>query len=208
MLVLFALLVIGLVPTTTAYWPVATWTRWSRPIQGTSAAPGFPVRCFWTADKNSGPDWVVGEAVISYISLVGSYVWNLARFFDTSRGWIRLWGRCKLETAMEEAMRRQVRCKSFGWSAWLKYRAVMQCYFTFVVVWEVAESFMTTICILVFVLAWGSVKLIVPVTLVPLDVREAERQMGFGQILPLLLLLQPALAVVAFWVGMSLRSAR
>src|SRR3569833_1739889 len=92
MLVLFALLVIGLVPTTTAYRPVATWTRWSRPIQGTSAATGFPDRCFWTADKNSGPDWVVGEAVISYISLVGSYVWNLARNNNTSRKKKRLWG--------------------------------------------------------------------------------------------------------------------
>lgn len=64
---------------------------------------------------------------------------------------------------------------------------------------EVFEAFMTTMLLLAYALAWGTLKLMV--NRQSEERLEEELEMGFGQNLPLLLLAQPALATLEILLG-------
>ncbi|WQF80805.1 hypothetical protein CDEST_05819 [Colletotrichum destructivum] len=139
----------------------------------------IPVRCFWDASRSfSGTEMRLsqnGDSLLSFLTLISAFVWKLCQFFDGSR---------------KQA----------------KYKIIASFYVSFVALMELLDSFMMTIGMLACALAWGTVQLLsfrhgpkedhgmgMGSTTVDLD---AEREMGFGQMLPLLLLTQPLLAVL------------
>ncbi|USW52867.1 hypothetical protein Slin15195_G061860 [Septoria linicola] len=63
---------------------------------------------------------------------------------------------------------------------------------------DVLESFSTTNLVLLFALTWGTVQIIIPRAWLVMDIQSAEK-LTFGQVLPLLLLLQPVLAIIAHY---------
>ncbi len=217
MLLLFGLLAAALIPTTSARWSLALkglpGEVYLRPYPAGASSTrrqGTPMRCFWFRSDPPGDTYFSpwngyygrnSEAILSYVSLVCVYAWRLSQFFDTSRSWMHLWGRAKPESALETAARRVLRSQPFGWWAWLKYRLLVQVYVLFVACAVFVGSFMTTVLTLGFILLWGTSQLYWLGPRVPGDVEAAQRQMGFGQILPLVLLLQPVLVAVTFSTG-------
>ncbi|KAK8093590.1 hypothetical protein PG997_000275 [Apiospora hydei] len=165
--------------------------------------PATPVRCQWIARKIP----TVGSSMntfVSYLTLVGTFFWKLGQFPDRSRGWLHFWGRAWLECAMETAARHSLQTRlRTPWSM-AKYRAITTFYVIFVAHMELLESFMFTITLLAYTLVWGTVNLTqrtevtYPYGLESFggELDEAEKEMGFGQILALLLLAQPVLAAL------------
>lgn len=182
-------------------------------IAAEDAPSQTPARCLWRSSRF--PEYIYSfsssndltnknytdySSIVSYITLITSYLWKLAQQFRGSRNWVRTWGCAVPEAVLESAMKRCLldKSKSYGVkSLWLraKYRLLSYLYI-FLVVWvELLDSFFATILLLLFTLTWGTVKLVLPRT-TPYSLPSGEDQMTFGQLLPLLLLLQPALAIL------------
>ncbi|KAK8129272.1 hypothetical protein PG999_001652 [Apiospora kogelbergensis] len=176
-----------------ALWPTAMFPE----------NPTMPVRCLWKARAYSTSEvsYFINTSV-SYITLVGTFVWKLSQFSGRSREWIRYWGRASVECALEKAARQLLQTKHPTLWTRASYRALTTLYIVFVAHLELLESFMFTITLLTYTLVWGTLHLVIRdkdtygshVANNELD--EAEKEMGFGQILPLLLLAQPALAAL------------
>ncbi|TQN63982.1 hypothetical protein CSHISOI_11440 [Colletotrichum shisoi] len=186
--VVFALLVGALVPTSSSAWY--------------KLSGAIPVRCFWDASRSfSGTGMNLsqnGDSLLSFLTLIGAFVWKLCQFFDGSRKQVRFWGRARFECQLERWARRTIQTRPQSFSSKAKYKTIASFYVSFVALMELLDSFMMTIGMLACALAWGTVQLLsfrhgpkedhgmgMGNTTVDLD---AEREMGFGQMLPLLLL--------------------
>ncbi|KAK8106806.1 uncharacterized protein PG998_008819 [Apiospora kogelbergensis] len=176
-----------------ALWPMAMFPE----------DPAMPVRCLWKVGGASNSD--VGNYVntsVSYLTLVGTFVWKLSQFSDRTRGWIRYRGMASWECALEKAARRLLQAKNPTIWTKTRHRLLTTFYIVLVAHLELLDSFMFTITVLTYTLVWGTLHLVIrgknahgyKVTSNELD--EAEKEMGFGQILALLLLAQPALAAL------------
>ncbi|KAK0374281.1 hypothetical protein CLIM01_08343 [Colletotrichum limetticola] len=183
-ILILGLLLVALVPTVSSKWR--------------SMQPGLPVRCFWDTrtygSKKHRDSW------ISYVSLIGAFAWKLCQFFDSSRDWVRFWGRSQLEYFLEMAAKRTLQ-KPPGWRKRALYKAIISIYIVSVAWLELLESFMLTLFLLAFTLAWGTFQLFSSKSQVGKEIRSAEREMGFGQLLPVLLLSQPVFVALQLYLG-------
>lgn len=71
---------------------------------------------------------------------------------------------------------------------------------------ETLESSLASMLLLFFALAWGTLQILLPrqtMNYYHPQVNESEARLSFGQLLPLLLLLQPILAIIEHSAGMN-----
>ncbi|KAK7920161.1 hypothetical protein PG985_008183 [Apiospora marii] len=193
LIVLLCAILLVFVLLVAALWPTAMFPE----------NPAMPVRCLWKAREYAISDvsYFINTSV-SYITLVSTFIWKLSQFSDRSREWLRFWGRASLECAMETAARRSLQTRPFTVWSNANHRAITTLYIVFVAHMELLESFMFTITLLAYTLVWGTLHLVMHDNdtsnskLSRSELDEAERDMGFGRILALLLLAQPALAAL------------
>ena len=193
MTVLLDLLISALVPTVSLYW------AWAVQHHYDNHGLGIPARCFW---RYAGRGGLNVDASFSLALLIGSYIWKVGQLFDTSRYKLRKWFRSSAEWGLE------MMAKSFlnkGTKMTFRdrasFRAIAVVYVPLMAVCEFVESFSASLCLLSTGLVWGSIQVFYLRGLAPAPVKTAESTWGFGQLLPLLLLLQPIVAIMEHSYG-------
>lgn len=144
----------------------------------------------------SGPKWNL-EAFVSYAILFFGYSWRVSQAFNPSRGWIRIWLTIKPVLLLERVARRLAsRTPKRLTLAWFVLKLVTFWFIVLVACIEVVQSFMTILFFLFLSLLWGTAQIINVRNLADVSVRQGENQLSFGQLLALLLLIQPLTTVV------------
>lgn len=178
MILILGLLFAAMVPTAS--------TKWLQ-------EPGMPVRCLWDTYPY-GVD-LYSDFWLSYVTLFGAFIWKISHLFDSSRKWLLFWGRARVECFFEKTARRTLQ-KPQSRITRAKFRMLATTYVILVAYMELLECFMFTIFLLAFTLVWGTIQLFWT-----LPVQPAELEMGFGQLLPILLLVQPVFVAVQMYLG-------
>lgn len=171
----------------------------------------IPAKCFW--HRRYRKDTAVDPDIpLSYIFLLGAYIWKLGQLFDRSRSLARLWLRAKPEAATERLLQRWAEDARLDgdqassceaplrmWLRRLRYKLLLTWYVVFVVYAELAESFLATVLYLVMSLVWGMLNIFKTFSyaddMALSDERTVEMRLTFGQLVPLFLLLLPVLLI-------------
>lgn len=199
MLVLLILLIAALVPTVGGNWFWIMWPTFSE-VNLTHSGLGVSAHCLW--DTLARWQYIAPynvNAVCSYVILILSYTWKLSQLRAGSRRSLRQWLRSTPEWLLErlalqilgpaEDVNRSFRRR-------VLFRVVAVIYLPFVALFEFLESFLASLWLLTLGLVWGSLQIFLTRRDVGDDILVKESRWGFGQILPVMLLLQPAAAVV------------
>ena len=228
MLLLLALLIPALAPSVSPLW-VNTPAMLPHSSLGSSTAyfhtgPAVPTRCFY--GFGYGDDWhpykdfrfreayfryirsagsfegyVALPAIISYTTLICSYIWKLTQLFDQSLSWFRRMIRYMPEAKLELAAKRVLlRHEKSTWNDLCIYFVIKLGYLAFCLLADILDSFAMTNLVLFFTLTWGTLQVSLPHAWL-IQTTRTEESLSFGQILPLLLLLQPVVAVLAHFAG-------
>ncbi|KAF7189400.1 Elsinochromes biosynthesis cluster protein HP1 [Pseudocercospora fuligena] len=199
MLTLLLMLLIALVPSVSNDWNVVT--IWARPQDhgqgGTNTAFAAPANCFWGQAYGDG---VNPDAVLSFILLFISYLWKMGgmfmpvrrRFANNFRNPID----CTLE-AMLSGIARSYEKKGGRRRLWA-FRGGLAIYLPITALLETLGSFSAALWLSVLGLIYGIMQIIIPRELmqqVNPQLGEDESKLGFGQLMPLILLVQPLGAV-------------
>lgn len=217
MLCILAMLVAALVPTMNDLWYISFFLVISAEAGDPAAWHSMiatPAKCFWKREvlfRDFEDIWystsnLYHPPLVTSIFLVSTYALKISHMFDRSRKWMTFWGRAHIETALEVVARRNLqhsaaRNRILYIKSRILHKVVIRTYVIYVLAAELLDSVMATILGLVTILAWGTMNLIKPSTKVSPAVKTGEREMGFGQILPLLLLLQPIFVVIQLFFG-------
>lgn len=203
--ILFMMLLVSLVPTLNGKWSYAA----SR-----NSAGGIPARCFWLPQSyklmHDSP-WqhqasgylstrVSPVACISMILLMGSYFWKISSIFESSRRKVYRIYRAYPEYILERIL---------VWEATRKhhvhflrrpiYKMALASYVLLEALCGVGESFSASLWFVFLTLLWGTMQVALPkfkrieggINAHVLN----ENAMGFGQIVPLVLLVLPMAAI-------------
>lgn len=216
MLCILAMLVAALVPTMNDLWYMSFY--FVEPIESDylpnwNSVIATPAKCFWKRgvflryfERIYSTSNLYHPPLVTSIFLVSTYALKVSHMFDRSRNWTNLRGRARIETALEVVARRNLqhsaaRNRISYIKSRILHKVVIRTYVLYVLAAELLDSVMATILGLVTILAWGTMNLIIPSTKVDPNMQRWEREMGFGQILPLLLLLQPIFVVIQLFFG-------
>lgn len=191
MTILFVLL-------TTAMWPLR---RRSVPL-------GTPVKCLWVSRpwnahlESAEATALNPDRIISVIMLCGAFIWKMSQLFSSSRGWVRRWLVAEPQAATERLMRRVLlshRPERFTRPAYL----LLTFFHIIAAVYpDMTESFAAVIVYLCIALPWGTLCIFRDRSGVYDDVKAGEATLTFGQLVPLFLLVLPALAAINIY-GLS-----
>jgi hypothetical protein len=189
MLTLFAMLVIGVVPTISNDWGILWWNSMLEGRTGWA----IPASCFW--GKLWG-DGVSPDAPLGFIILIMSYISKMGAIFDCTHKSYHNYIRDPLEqslfaTLRAIAMRYDSRGRTRLW-LWV-FRLILGIALPLLTILEVAASFAASIWLSVANLAYGTMQIVIPRRqMLPLVVLGSnENAWGFGQLVPLILLIQP-----------------
>ena len=182
MTVLLLLLLAALVPTVSKSWSDAM-SDWQ---YGTSY--GVRAYCFWEV-AGEGPTNL--NAPFSFGLLILSYSWKIAQLKDKTRCKLRKYFRCAPEWALERLAVRELTANHRT-----RYRVVALMYVSFVAGCEFIESFSACLWLVSIGLLWGSIQIFMPRGAVGPHIRSEESVWSFGQMLPLLFLIQPAATII------------
>lgn len=187
MMTLFAMLVIGLVPTISNDWGIFEWDGM---VPGRT---GWAIRanCFWGKlyDDGVGPD-----APLGFIILIFSYVWKVGSLFPamTAAYYNRVRGPLEgtmLSILAAPAVRYRRAGRSWFW-LWV-YRLALGLLLPLLTMLEVGDSFAASLWLCLLSLLYGTIQIFVPRNqMLPLT-GSSENSWGFGQLVPLILLVQP-----------------
>lgn len=200
MLILFVMLVTALVPITREYWATALGRGMNPNTEQRIYCMQLPARCFWRPQlaqpnvESPVDDQVGPDGVMSYLLLVVSYAWKVSTLFERCRRGVEQWTRTKPLRTLETQLKR---ARWHRHSVWVKtrYSLLVSTYVTLLAMVDFSRSFAASLWIVTVGLIWGSLHLWVPRRYLPADVRNQESTWGFGQILPMMLLLLPLLAI-------------
>lgn len=189
--VLFILLFIALCLTASTKWPTSI-----------DAAYTFDANavCTW---KDGNLDKWRGDTIFALLILSLGYIFRLCKVFATSSNFCRLWLRTKPEDALKRAFLRLhlgadnsrstsacTLCKVVSWLILATYLYLRAFY-------DILESLLIELIWMTLSLLWGFAQIFSWSHLSPLN--PFEMQWGFGQVLPLLLLVAPLLALPAYY---------
>ena len=181
----------------------------------------LPAHCFWKImgvpnerylNVSQSPqviwDWwhltTSPDAVLSYFLLVSSYLWKVAMLFRLNQQTLIRWTHT-LPLRLVEKPVRHLASNRGHWYQRLCYTLLLSIYVPMILVLHVCESFAGSLWLLGVGLIWGTMQLLQPRKHLPFDVRKQEDSWGFGQILPVLLLALPLLAVGEHFYGNASR---
>jgi len=191
MVILFLLMLVALVPTASNMWALNVMPT---SMSEQSVGWGVKANCYFFQNHGMG---INPDAPAGYILLLVSYAWKVGGLFGGPRGNFRRWARGPVEGLMERFLHRQaVKAseKESGKLGW-RYCFVMAVYVTFVSTFELLSSFAASLHLSWIGLIFGTIQIAVP------RHQNAwwnfkENTWGFGQIVPLVLLIQPLGAVL------------
>ncbi|KAK8023054.1 Vanillyl-alcohol oxidase [Apiospora marii] len=188
MLVLFAMLVVGLVPTISNDWGIFWWPN----IDDDKTGWAIPARCFW-GDVRGGA--VSPDAPLGFVILSVSYLWKMGQLFSSSRGAYHRWFRGPIERLMVHALRYTAETRSQpGRRSWFwlwTFRVLLAFALPFMVIFEVVSSFAASLWLSLLGLIFGTIQVLIPRSQMQPMTQSQEGTWGFGQLVPLILLIQP-----------------
>lgn len=196
MLVLFLMLVIGLVPTVSYDWGIVSYSGTGSISVGKDQPTGWgmPAVCFWGKAYGDG---VNNDAPIGYILLVVSYLWKVGDLFASTRSLYGSRVRRPLErmiaSALSKPARRYVETRRRRW-LW-QFRMLLVPTVPLIAFLELLASFSASLWISVLGLVFGTVQVVVPRNQNYEQIASQEDEWGFGQLVPLVLLIQPLGAI-------------
>lgn len=195
MLVLLGLLLVGFLPTLSNDWGIDYWPGM---LDGATGW-GIPAHCFWGHLYGDG---VNPDAVFGIVVLVVSYVWKMGGLLSSAKRAYRRWFRHPLDWLMESVLvwlaRKYWNIRTQRPRVWLwSFRVVVAVYVPAISILECAASFSASLWISVLGLVFGTMQIQIP-RRQNLDTTGSveDNFNGFGQLVPLILLVQPAGAVV------------
>lgn len=188
MLVLFVMLIVGLIPTISNDWGIFWWDG----IDSNKTGWAIPARCFWGDLRGGG---VSPDAPLGFIILSVSYLWKMGQLFSSSRGTYHQWFRGPIERLMVHALRYTTERSSLpgGLSrCWLwTFRVLLALALPFMVILEVVSSFAASLWLSLLGLIFGTIQVLIPRSQMQPMTESQEGTWGFGQLVPLILLIQP-----------------
>lgn len=190
MFALLTLLVVGLVPTMSNDWGIIHWPRM---LPGRTGW-GIPARCFWGHLYGNG---ISPDAVLSLVILFWSYVWKVGALFHPHRSWYNRWIRFPIENLfialLRRPARRYLRTQNLWW-LWA-FRVALSPALAVFAIMEFFTSFAASIWLSALGLVFGTIQVEIPREQVLPYTRDEEDSWDFGQLVPLILLVQPIGAV-------------
>ncbi|WPH05124.1 Hypothetical protein R9X50_00802600 [Acrodontium crateriforme] len=198
MLVLLVLLFIGLVPTVSNDWGIEYNAVDAVDDPRTSWAT--PAICFWTRTYGDG---VNADAILGWVILIGSYVWKVGDLYKKARlFYLRSFAEPvdrAAQAGLRFAAQRYADTRQHRW-LWL-FRALLIVFLPITALMEIASSFTASLWVAGLGLIFGTFQIAIPRILVGYLVGSSESSWGFGQLTPLILLIQPLGAVSeVIWV--------
>ncbi|KAK5999362.1 hypothetical protein QM012_005487 [Aureobasidium pullulans] len=196
MIVLFVMLLVGLVPTISYDWGIiySPDADTSLPDSIQPTGWGVPAICFWGKTYHDG---VNNDAPIGYLILVLSYVWKAGDLFLWPRQLYHHKVRRPIEkciaSLLSVAARRYARRRNTGW-LWCFRISLMAC-IPLLAFMEVLASFSASLWLSVLGLVFGTIQIVVPRQQNLAQTAHEETEWGFGQLVPLILLIQPVGAI-------------
>lgn len=201
MLIMFSMLFVAITPTgNTTYHNIISWEhQWD----------GVASACFWSSKYWNGWRW---DAGVTYCLLISNYVARAAALFESSEAFFRRNIRDWLLGGLEKALDRMVkRIRDSADNGLAASKAKKMRYYTYLATYTVTlacldlySSFLAPLLWVLISLIWGSLQLLFPrMALANSGVISAEDSFEFGQIIPLMLLVLPLVAVFEAYYGWS-----
>lgn len=192
MLVLLVMLVIALVPTVSNLWAILSPldNEWSDTPKTSMAAPAL---CFWGTTYGDG---VNPDSVVSFLVLAVSYIWRISSLFSAVTAGFATYFRDPLDRLMEKCLvtlALKVESKSRYRDIWA-YRICLSICLPVIAVFETLGSFSSALWLSLLGLIYGMLQILTPRSLVQSrdpDLAQKESTLTFGQLVPLILLVQP-----------------
>jgi len=190
MLTLLIMLLIGLVPTLSDNWGTisASYDPYRKGIQPTGW--GVPAACFWGRTYGDG---INNDAPLGYAILVVSYVWKVGELFVSPQRLYHLVVRLPVRTLMERPLcaiaRRYARRRQRRYL--LVFRLYLMLCLPFFAVLETLISFSAALWLSILGLVFGTLQIVIPRNQNLAATADLEEKWGFGQLVPLILLIQP-----------------
>ena len=184
-----------LIPTTSLAWDELANT--SMPIPA-----GIPAICFWRTRYERGFN---GDSIWSFTVLTVSLVWKGMLLFNTSHDFVKIKVRRFLlrivSKLLDFILARRRRSGGTSYLLTFAERMVLTLIFKitlalYIALWlllELSESFVVSLWMCAIGLAWGSAHILVHRSYIDKAILEKEDEWGFGQILPVMLLVVPVL---------------
>ncbi|CAK1364616.1 unnamed protein product [Cercospora beticola] len=197
MLTLLAMLLVALVPTVSNSWAVISVRP---PVPGPIPYPelpltafGVPAICFWGTTYGDG---VNPDSVWAFVVLFISYLWKLGGIFMPVRSTFANYFRNPIDCFFEAILVGMARSynKLGGRRRLFAFRIGLALYLPVVTVLETLGSFNAALWVSLLGLIFGCMQIIIPRELVQdinPDLAQQENKIGFGQLMPLILLIQP-----------------
>ncbi|KAI5258893.1 hypothetical protein E4T42_00465 [Aureobasidium subglaciale] len=194
MLVLFVLLLAALVPTSSNLW--ATWYLHDDTKDDERTYWAIPAKCFYFHTWGEG---INPDAPLSYLILIGSYIWKIGALFKTSRNIFHRRIRGPYEYFLERILHAEAlkasKCREKQRSLSWKYHVAMVVYVVLLALFEFSASFAASLWLSYVGLVYGTIQIIIP-RQQNFWWNHQEDKWTFGQIVPLVLLIQPIGAVL------------
>ncbi|KAI5238508.1 hypothetical protein E4T42_08957 [Aureobasidium subglaciale] len=194
MMILLILLLIALVPTTSNHW--AIWKTEKGDVTKTTGW-AVPARCYFHHEMSGG---VNADAPLSYILLISSYIWKLGSMSKIAKSSFCQYVRGPPEKVLQSAIERErAKClESRTQRRTMVHFFFMVLYVDFLVFFEFAASFAASLWVSVLGLAYGTIQSIIPRRQNSIYSKD-EDQWTFGQLVPLILMVQPIGAMLELY---------
>ncbi|ETS79530.1 hypothetical protein PFICI_09383 [Pestalotiopsis fici W106-1] len=187
MLVLLVMLIVALVPTISNDWGIYWWDGMLDGRTGWA----IPAYCFWGELWGDG---VGPDAPLGFVILAVSYLWKMGALFETTTGAYRSYLKNPIEDAILGSLTypaTKYRDSQISWFWLWIFRLALGIALPTMAIVECASSFAASLWLSLTSLLYGTIQIFVPRgQMIPLT-GSSESSWGFGQLVPLILLIQP-----------------
>jgi hypothetical protein len=192
MLALLVMLLVGLVPTISDNWGTVNlnnlYDSSRKDIQPTGW--GVPAACFWGRTYGGG---VNNDAPLGYAILVISYIWKVGELFVSPQQLYQIVVRFPARTFMEKPLSAIARryAKKRQRRYLIIFRLLLMICLPLLAVLETLISFSAALWLSILGLVFGTLQIVIPRNQNLASTAAQEDSWGFGQLVPLILLIQP-----------------
>jgi hypothetical protein len=192
MLALLVMLLVGLVPTISDNWGTVNLKNLDDSSRGTIQPTGWgvPAACFWGRTYGGG---VNNDAPLGYAILVISYVWKVGELFVSPQQLyhmvVRVPARVFMEKPLSAIARRYARKRQRRYL--IIFRLLLMICLPLLAVLETLISFSAALWLSILGLIFGTLQIVIPRNQNLASTAAQEDSWGFGQLVPLILLIQP-----------------